>query len=85
MQQQARLRQGQQHQMMQRIPMGPHGAGMGDYGAMMRFPNGMQNDNLQRRALQNRGGLQTYVSLQESIPLAQLRPYPSRSSMAYVC
>jgi hypothetical protein len=47
---------------MQRIPMGPHGAGMGDYGAMMRFPNGMQNDNLQRRALQNRGGLQPYVS-----------------------
>ena len=62
MQQQARIRQDQQHQMLQRMPMGPNGVGMGDYGAMMRFPNGMHNDSLQRRALQNRGGLQPYVS-----------------------
>ena len=47
--------------MLQRMPMGPNGVGMGDYG-MLRFPSGMPNENLQRRALQNRGGLGAYVS-----------------------
>ena len=39
--------------------MGPNGVGM-DYN-MMRFTHGMNNENLQRRAQLNRGGLQPYV------------------------
>ena len=41
--------------------MGPNGVSM-DYNNMMRFHNGMNNENLQRRAQLNRGGLQPYVS-----------------------
>ena len=40
--------------------MGPNGVGM-DYNNMMRFQHGMNNENLQRRAQLNRGGLQPYV------------------------
>ena len=61
MQQQARLRQDQQQHLLRGMPMGPNGVSM-DYNNMMRFHNGMNNENLQRRAQLNRGGLQPYVS-----------------------
>ena len=41
--------------------MGPNGVPDMNYN-MMRFHNGMNNENLQRRAQLNRGGLQPYVS-----------------------
>lgn len=48
------------------MPMGPNGVGM-DYNNMMRFQHGMNNENLQRRAQLNRGGLQPYVELFEEL------------------
>ena len=60
MQQQARLRQDQQQHMLRGMPMAPNGVGM-DYN-LMRFHNGINNDNPARRAQLNRGALQPYVS-----------------------